>query len=84
VQVAEVDALPQQRAGFLGPDAGAEGQGDVGAYPGTVARLEESRGLVEGEGLAGPAGLTFGGLAEFGVVDRGVAAGPGGRAGWPA
>jgi hypothetical protein len=74
-RVVQVDALPQEGAGFLGADAGAEGQGDVRADPGAGAGLQQGGGLVEGEGLAGPARLTFGGVGELGGVDRDIAPG---------
>jgi hypothetical protein len=52
--------------------AGEWRAGDVGTDPGTRTRAQQRGGLIEGEGLAGPAGLTVGSLGELGGVDGDV------------
>ena len=77
MRVAEVHGVPLQGAGFFGADPGAERQGDVRADPGTRTGFQQRGGLVEGEGSAGPAGLSGRGVGQFGDVAADQVAGGG-------
>lgn len=68
VRVAEVNVLPAQGPGFLGPDPRRQAQGDVGVHPGAVRGRQECGGLLQGQALARPPGLALRGFDEHGDV----------------
>ena len=74
VRVAEADVFPAQGAGFFGADAGGQAQGDVGVHPGALGGGQESGGLVQGQALARPPRLPFGGISQGGDVAAGQVA----------
>jgi hypothetical protein len=71
----QAEGVPAQRAGFLGPDAGADAQRDVGVHPGPLGYLQQRGDLTRGEGAGGPAGLARRGVNQLGDVDRDQPAG---------